>query len=84
MNIEPSQIKKVKDHEDFFRGPGGEIVNSNIGIYDAYMRGLEVERKKELEMNALQDDVSMLKSELGQIKSLLLTLVNNQGNTYGN
>jgi hypothetical protein len=39
------------------------------------MRGHAAEQKEKEEFQTLQNDVSALKSELGDIKSLLLTLV---------
>lgn len=75
-----SKARKVEDHPDFVRGPNGEIVLSNKTIYDSYMAGIQAEEDRDKKLQSLQTDVSMLKSELGDIKSLLLTLVQNYSN----
>ena len=45
------------------------------------MRSYREAQKKKEEFKTLQKDVSQLKSEMGDIKSLLLTLVQNQEKT---
>ncbi len=66
----------VKNHADWFRDPSsGSLTCANKREYDNYMRGYIAEQKEKEEFQALQNDVSALKSELGDIKSLLLTLV---------
>lgn len=77
-----SKARRVQDHPDFVRGANGEIVLSNKAIYDSYMAGVEAEENREKQIDSLQSDVSMLKSELSDIKSLLLTLVQNQSKHY--
>ena len=73
-----SKARRVEENHDFVRGPNGEIVLSNKTVYDSYMSGIQMEKDREQTISSLQTDVSMLKSELGDIKSLLLTLVQNQ------
>ena len=46
--------------------------------YQKYMKAFNARKQKEQEQQALQNDVSQLKSEMSDIKSLLLTLVQNQ------
>lgn len=66
----------VKNHSDWFRDPqSGSLSCSNKTEYDNYMRGYTSEQKEKEEFQTLQNDVSALKSELGDIKTLLLTLV---------
>lgn len=66
----------VKNHADWFRDPSsGSLTCANKSEYENYMRGHAAEQKEKEEFQTLQNDVSALKSELGDIKSLLLTLV---------
>ena len=46
--------------------------------YNDYMRNYRARKQKDRDFDTLQNEVSELKSELGDIKSLLLTLVKNQ------
>jgi len=46
--------------------------------YEKYMLRIESEKRKKEQEKALQNDVDVLKSEMSDIKSLLLTLVQNQ------
>ena len=77
-----SKVKRVDGEPDLVRGPNGEITMVNRTMYESYIAGLESERARESRIDTLHDDVSMLKSELGDIKSLLLTLVQNQSKNY--
>ena len=54
----------------------------SVDEYDKYMASYNKRQKEEAEKNALQKEVSDLKSEMGDIKSLLLTLVQNQSKHY--
>ena len=46
------------------------------------MKAYRAEQAKEKEFQTLQGDVSVLKSEMSDIKSLLLTLVQSKGLNY--
>jgi hypothetical protein len=46
--------------------------------YEKYMLRIDSEKRKKEQEKALQNDVDVLKSEMSDIKSLLLTLVQNQ------
>lgn len=59
----------------------GSIQCADTIKYEKYMKAYYEEQKKKQEMESLQDDVSTLKSEMGEIKSILLTLVQNQQKT---
>lgn len=66
----------VKDHENWYRDPfSGSIQCSDQSEYNKYMSAYRAEQKKEHEFQTLQKEVSELKSDMGDIKSLLLTLV---------
>lgn len=70
-----SKAKRVESDLDYSRGPNGEISLTNASTYEQYMAAVQKDREREDTIDGLQDDVTMLKSELGEIKSLLLTLV---------
>ena len=54
------------------------IVKDNQDEYDKYMASYNRRQREKSEKEALQNEVSQLKSEMSDIKSLLLTLVQNQ------
>ena len=54
------------------------IVKDNQDEYDKYMASYNKRQQEEMEKKALQKEVSDLKSDMSDIKSLLLTLVQNQ------
>ena len=69
----------VKDAQDWYRdSSSGSLQCANKSEYDKYMAAHRSAQVKEGEFKTLQNDVSELKSELGDIKSLLLTLVQNK------
>jgi len=75
----------VEGKEGLYRDPSSNaIVKGNIDEYDKYMASYNKRQKEEAEKKALQKEVSDLKSEMGDIKSLLLTLVQNQNKHYDN
>ena len=69
----------VKDKSNWFRDSnGGSIQCADQTVYQKYMRAHNAEELKKQEFNTLQNEVSELKSDMSEIKSLLLTLVQNQ------
>ncbi len=65
----------VKDLQGWFKDTdSGGVDLGNQSAYLKYMAGVNAEKAKEKKISTLQNDVSELKSELGEIKSLLLTL----------
>lgn len=69
----------VDGREGWYRDPeSNAILNGNVSEYDKYMASYNKRQKEEMEKKALQNEVSALKSEMGDIKALLLTLVQNQ------
>ena len=69
----------VDGKEGLFRDPSSNaIINANVDEYDKYMASYNKRQKEEIEKRALQNEVSALKSEMSDIKALLLTLVQNQ------
>ena len=69
----------VKDKSNWFRDSnGGSIQCADKTVYQKYMKAHKAEELKKQEFTTLQNEVSELKSDMGEIKSLLLTLVQNQ------
>ena len=78
-----SNLIPVEGKEGLFRDPSSNaIVHGNQDEYDKYMASYNKRHKDEIEKKALQKEVSDLKSEMSDIKSLLLTLVQNQSKHY--
>jgi hypothetical protein len=72
----------VKGHDNWYRdSQKGSFDNANTSEYNKYMAAYNAKQQEAKEKEALQNDVSQLKSEMSEIKSLLLTLVQNKENT---
>ena len=70
-----SQIP-VQDAEKWFRDSRtGSLSCADQDTYKKYMAARKAEEVKKQKFEALQNDVSLLKSDMSEIKSLLLTLV---------
>ncbi|AGH56288.1 hypothetical protein CPRG_00205 [Synechococcus phage Syn30] len=70
-----------EDHDWSRDSHSGSIELTSDTEYEKYMRSYREAQKKKEEFKTLQNDVSGLKSEMSDIKSLLLTLVQNQEKT---
>ena len=69
----------IKGQEGWFKDiQNGSIDCGDTSEYQKYMKAYRAQQEKEKQVETLQNDVSALKSELGDIKSLLLTLVQNK------
>jgi hypothetical protein len=76
---EEHELIPVEGREGLFRDPSSNaIVNGNMDEYAKYMASYNRRQREKSEKEALQNEVSQLKSEMSDIKSLLLTLVQNQ------
>ena len=68
---------KVKDHNDLVRDPkSGSIINVNSMDYQRYIANREVRTEDSQKVENVEQDLANLKSEIGEIKSLLKELVN--------
>jgi wobble nucleotide-excising tRNase len=77
--MEPEKLIPVDGKEGWYRDPSSNaIINANLSEYDKYMASYNKRQKEEMEKKALQKEVSDLKSDMSDIKALLLTLVKNQ------
>ena len=66
----------VTDREGWFRDPDSNaIVNCNKSQYDQYMASFNKREKKEKQFTSLQTDVDALKSDISDMKNMLLQLV---------
>ena len=66
----------VEGKEGLYRDPASNaIIKGNQDEYDKYMASYNKRQKEDIDKKALQKEVSDLKSEMSDIKSLLLTLV---------
>ena len=55
----------------------GAIVNTNKGEYDKFMKLSKKKFHEKQEMDKLKDDVKGMKSDIEEIKSLLLSIAKN-------
>ena len=68
----------VEDCEGWYKDDiTGAVQCADTKKYNDYMRNYRARKQKDRDFDTLQNEVSELKSELGDIKSLLLTLVKN-------
>ena len=66
----------VDNREGGSRDPASNaVVNCNKSQYDQYMASYNKRHKKEEQFNALQTDVDALKSDISDMKNMLLQLV---------
>tara|TARA_B100000427_G_scaffold281994_1_gene253490 strand:+ start:844 stop:1113 length:270 start_codon:yes stop_codon:yes gene_type:complete len=66
----------VDQRDGWFRDPDSHaIVNCNKSQYEQYMASYKKREKKEQSFNTLQNDVDALKSDISDMKSMLLQLV---------
>ena len=72
-----SNFIPVKGNNDLVRDPNtDQIINTNRNAYQQYVNRREKRKiEKEKSLN-IEEDIANLKSELGEIKSLLKELVN--------
>ena len=73
----------IKDHDGWYKDQtSGAIQCAGTKRYQEYMKQYHASQEKEKRMETLQTEVSALKSEMGDIKALLLTLVQNREKHY--
>ena len=66
----------VKGHQNWFRdSQSGSFDCADESTYDKYMKAYQAEKKAKEDFSTLQNEVNGLKSDMSEIKSLLLTLV---------
>ena len=68
---------KVKDNSDLVRDPNtGAILNTNSLDYEKYVAQRKIKNKEHQKTENIERDISTLRQELDEIKSLLRELVN--------
>ena len=76
IQVFKSDLIPVENREGWFRDPDSHaIVNCNKSQYDQYMASYNKREKKEKAFTTLQKEVSGLKSDISDMKSMLLQLV---------
>tara|TARA_Y200000002_G_scaffold350860_1_gene328460 strand:- start:628 stop:852 length:225 start_codon:yes stop_codon:yes gene_type:complete len=66
----------VKDHQNWFRdSQSGSFDCADESTYEKYMKAYQAEKRAKEDFSTLQNEVNGLKSDMSEIKSLLLTLV---------
>ena len=68
---------KVKDHSNLVRDPStNSIINTSQSDYDQYLARRKQKRGEHERVEIMEQDLSDLKSEIGEIKSLLKEILN--------
>ena len=68
---------KVKDNENLVRDSKSNcIINTNKSEYDEYLARRKSKQSEKNKVENLEKDLSIMKSELDEIKNLLRSLVN--------
>jgi len=76
IQVFKSDLIPVTDREGWFRDPDSHaIVNCNKSQYEQYMASYNKRENKEKAFTTLQKEVSGLKSDISDMKSMLLQLV---------
>ena len=69
----------VEGHEHKWRDPySNAIVNTNADAYTKYMNAHKNRSQKDKSVHTLQNEVSALKSDISDMKAMLLQLVENK------
>ena len=69
--------RQVKDNSDLVRDPStGAILNTNSLDYDKYVAQRDAKNVEHKKTENIERDISTLRQELDEIKSLLRELVN--------
>ena len=67
----------VKGHSDLARDPeNGSIVNVNKTEYNQYLARREVKSEKNQKVQNIEDELTNMKGDIAEIKSLLKELLN--------
>ena len=67
----------IEGHNDLARDPRtGSIVNVNSIDYQHYVSGRDAKKANHEKVESMEEDLTTLKGEIGEIKSLLKELVN--------
>jgi flagellar biosynthesis component FlhA len=68
---------KVEGHNNLLRDPHtNSIINTNMTEYQQYLARRNVKNDENQKLQNLEEDMSNMKSDLNEIKSLLRSLIN--------
>ena len=68
---------KVKGHSHLIRDPiTNAIINTNKNGYEEYISRRDIKRNETQKVKDLEDELSCIKDDLNEIKSLLRSLTN--------
>jgi hypothetical protein len=68
---------KVKGHEGLFRDPNtNSIINTNMADYQEYVSRKKMKGEENEKMKMLESEVSDIKNDLDEIKSMLRSFIN--------
>ena len=69
---------KVEGNYDLVRDPkSGSLININDSGYETYLTQRAIKKKKSEKVSTMEEDLSNLKNEINEIKSLLKEIVYN-------
>ena len=67
---------KVKGHSDLIRDPvTNAIINTNKSKYEEYISRRELKKNETKKVQDLEDELSCIKDDLNEIKSLLKEII---------
>ena len=78
---EEIELIPVEGKSGFYRDPESTaVINCDKKAYSDYMKRKKISKAKSNELNKMKEDLDNVKSELGEIKGLLSTLVQKLNN----
>ena len=78
---EEIELITVEGKSGFYRDPESTaVINCDKKAYSDYMKRKKIAKIKNSELNQMKEDLDNVKSELGDIKGLLSTLVQKLNN----
>ena len=73
-----NEYHRVKGHDDLRRDPKtNSIINTNVSEYNQYVTRRKLKNKENEKIENLEKDLSDLKNDIDEIKSLLISLTSN-------
>jgi len=67
---------KVEGHSSFLRDPHtNSIINTNMSEYQQYVSRRNMKNEEDQKLESLESDVTNIKNDLDEIKSLLRSLI---------
>lgn len=73
-----NEYHRVKGHDDLRRDPKtNSIINTNVSEYNQYVIRRKLKNKETEKIENLEKDLSDLKNDIDEIKSLLISLTSN-------